>query len=161
NIVIDNDGHARLADFSLVTLIPDQSTFVSSCMDGGTLPWMGPELLDPESFDLTERRPTRESDCYALGMVIYEVLSGQVPFAAYRPFGILAKILRGERPARPQGEGGRLLTSDIWEAVEHCWKPQPRDRASVRDVLQCLEETPPPPWPSPDVEGEPESDSDD
>ncbi|KAF9643686.1 kinase-like protein [Thelephora ganbajun] len=113
NIMIDKDGHARLADFSLIALIPDQSTFISLCVEGGTLPWMSPELLDPESFGLTERRPTRESDCYALGTVIYEILSGQVPFATYSSFGILTKIVRGERPARPQGEGGKLVTDGI------------------------------------------------
>ena len=42
---------------------------------GGTVRWMSPELLDPERFGIpgSEGRPTRESDCYALGMVIYEV----------------------------------------------------------------------------------------
>jgi len=37
---------------------------------------MSPELLDPERFRMPEserNRPTRQSDCYALGMVIYEV----------------------------------------------------------------------------------------
>lgn len=37
---------------------------------------MSPELLDPERFGIPESegdRPTRQSDCYALGMVIYEV----------------------------------------------------------------------------------------
>ena len=37
---------------------------------------MSPELLDPERFgmpELEDNRPTRQSDCYALGMVIYEV----------------------------------------------------------------------------------------
>ena len=43
---------------------------------GGTCRWMSPELLDPERFGIPESeddRPTRQSDCYALGMVIYEV----------------------------------------------------------------------------------------
>ena len=34
---------------------------------------MGPELLDPERFGVEGDRPTKESDCYAFGMVIYEV----------------------------------------------------------------------------------------
>jgi len=37
---------------------------------------MSPELLDPERFEMPQsegNRPTRQSDCYALGMVIYEV----------------------------------------------------------------------------------------
>ena len=43
---------------------------------GGTRRWMSPELLDPERLGMPEsedNRPTRQSDCYALGMVIYEV----------------------------------------------------------------------------------------
>ena len=43
---------------------------------GGTRRWMSPELLDPERFGMPEsenNRPTKQSDCYALGMVIYEV----------------------------------------------------------------------------------------
>ena len=51
---------------------------------GGTRRWMSPELLYPERFGVPEsenNRPTRQSDCYALGMVIYEVgvrMSGSV-----------------------------------------------------------------------------------
>lgn len=34
---------------------------------------MSPELLSPEEFGMADNRPTRQSDRYALGMVIYEV----------------------------------------------------------------------------------------
>ena len=40
----------------------------------GTIRWMCPELLDTVRFR-ADGRPTRESDCYALGMTIYEVSS--------------------------------------------------------------------------------------
>jgi len=40
---------------------------------GGTFEWMSPELLDPEKFGMKDYRPTKQSDCYALGMVVYEV----------------------------------------------------------------------------------------
>jgi len=45
---------------------------------------MSPELLDPERFGIPESegdRPTRQSDCYALGMVIYEVGARASEFA--------------------------------------------------------------------------------
>lgn len=73
NILIDNAGTARVADFGLMTM-GDQSTvlFSESVSSGGTLCWMSPELLDPPRFG-SNGRPTRESDCYALGMVVYEV----------------------------------------------------------------------------------------
>ena len=34
---------------------------------------MGPELLDPERLGTCDGRPTKQSDCYVLGMVVYEV----------------------------------------------------------------------------------------
>ena len=54
---------------------------------GGTRRWMSPELLDPELFDIPQSegdRPTKQSDCYALGMVIYEVRVRTSPFAVAR-----------------------------------------------------------------------------
>ena len=100
---------------------------------------MSPELFDPDRFGLKESCPTKESDCYALGMVIYEVLSGQVPFALCKEVVVIFKILDGERPVRPQGEEGSLFTDSIWNVLQLCWKPQPHDRASAEAVLLGLE----------------------
>ena len=143
NVMIDKTGRAVLADFSLVALIPDQSTFLSTCLEGGTIQWMGPELLDPEKFGLKNRRPTMESDCYALGMVVYEVLSGQVPFSTYNSFTALRKVLDGERPKRPQGEAGKLFTDYIWDMMGLCWKAKPSERTTATAILLCLKGGPP------------------
>jgi serine/threonine protein kinase len=40
----------------------------------GTLRWTAPELLIPKEFDLDKSVPSKESDIYSLGMVIYEVV---------------------------------------------------------------------------------------
>jgi serine/threonine protein kinase len=100
---------------------------------------MSPELLDPEMFGLKMCLPTKESDCYALGMVIYEVLSGRMPFTSYTAPVVIWKVLNGERPKRPQGSDGELFTDSVWRVVEHCWKPQPHDRISADAVLLGLE----------------------
>ena len=141
NILINDNGRACLADFSLLTVAPDQSTVVSSYIQGGTIQWMSPELLDPERFGLVESRPTKESDCYALGMVVYEVLSGQRPFAPSPLPSVILKVLEDQRPERPQGKGGALLTDDLWEVLGLCWKRKPDERTNAKVVLQCLERT--------------------
>ena len=140
NIMINEEKSAVLADFSLITLVPDQSTVLSTCIDGGSVRWMSPELLDPESYGLQKVQPTRESDCYALGMVVYEILSGCSPYGTDNSFVILRKVLEGGRPERPEEEAGELLTDEIWEVVERCWKPEPSERAKAKDILSCLEE---------------------
>jgi serine/threonine protein kinase len=55
-----------MTDWSTIFL---SNTAVPSC---GTLLWMSPELLDPTYFG-SDGLPSRQSDCYALGMTIYEV----------------------------------------------------------------------------------------
>jgi len=147
NILINHRSQACLADFSLLTMVSDQSTVISSRIEGGSIPWMGPELLDPGKFGLSESRPTKESDCYALGMVVYEVLSGGKPFAPNTSVVIMRMVLEGSRPGRPQKEEGRLFTGMIWAVLERCWEPRPSDRTSVGVVLQALEGTLPPPDP--------------
>ena len=139
-------------------MAPDQSTFMASCVEGGTIQWMSPELLDPDSFGLKKSRPTKESDCYALGMVIYEVLSGQTPFAPLVTPLVIRKVLQGERPGRPKGEGGKRFADGIWEVLERCWKDQPKERISAKAVLLYLEGTPPPPSSDADLIAESDTD---
>jgi len=96
NILINKDRRACIADFGLSTItgVATQSRGASrislisndtlmSFTGGGTRRWVSPELLHPERFGMPEsegNRPTRQSDCYALGMVIYEVCIGLMKF---------------------------------------------------------------------------------
>jgi len=72
--------------------------------------------------------------------VVYEVLSGQTPFSKYHDYAVVVAVLKGGRPARPQGAEGRWFTDDIWSILECCWKPIRGDRAKIKDVLHCLEQ---------------------
>ena len=100
---------------------------------------MSPELFDPEKFDLKDSRQTKYSDCYALGMVMYEVLSGRVPFSRHHGPAIIGAIIKGERPRRPREREGTWFADGVWDVIERCWKASPGDRPGIKDVLQCLE----------------------
>jgi len=130
NILIDQTGNARLADFGLITIRSDSS----SCGQGGTVRWMSPELLSPQEFGFTKSHSTKSSDCYALGMVIYETISGNPPFYELTTHAVLSKVLDGVRPPR-----GMKFTESLWKTLELCWAPQPNDRPGIEDVLQRLE----------------------
>jgi len=99
---------------------------------------MSPELLDPERFGFEKCRRTKESDGYALGMVILEVLSSRVPFPRDGPLIVMRKVIDGDCPGRPQGAEGPWFTDDLWETLELCWSPFPKSRPPVEVVLDCL-----------------------
>jgi hypothetical protein len=103
---------------------------------------MSPELLEAHQLGTKDSRPTKESDCYALGMVIYEVLSGQAPFAPYKDFIVMRKVIEGERPERPEGVKGEWFVGDLWETLEMCWAAEPESRPSIQAVFECLEQVP-------------------
>ena len=99
---------------------------------------MSPELIDPQRFGFKNSRPTKPSDCYALGMVIYETVSGHLPFHEDKDLTVFVKVLNGERPPREV-----LFTDSLWKMLGRCWEPQPDARPSIEGVLRCLEMEPP------------------
>ena len=123
---------------------------------------MSPELFDPGRFGLTESRPTKESDCYALGMVTLEVLSGQAPFAYHADLIVMQKVLGDARPGRPKGAKGAWFTDDLWEMLRRCWAARPGNRPSIEAVLECFVQVSrvwkPPPQVSEDLETSAEMD---
>jgi len=142
NILIDQDGRARLADFGLLIIVSDSTYHTSSSTpkSAGTTRWMSPELLDPDRFGREDGRATKESDCYALGMVILEVLSGKPPFPNCNGMVVMRKVVEGERPGRPEGKEEVWFTDDLWVILEQCWLPRPERRPAIEAILQCLEQ---------------------
>ena len=96
--------------------------------------WMSPELLAPQRFGLKICHPSKSSDCYALGMVVYEIISGNVPFHEVQDMAVLLKVVDGERPCREAG-----FEDSLWEMMEQCWRSDPHDRPTIESVLRCLE----------------------
>ena len=95
---------------------------------------MSPELIDPQKFGLEKGRRTTSSDCYALGMVIYETISGNLPFHEHADLTVLMKVMGGGRPTREAG-----FPRYLWRVLEKCWTHHPVNRPAVGDVLQRLQ----------------------
>jgi serine/threonine-protein kinase len=115
NILIDESGGARIVDFGIARS-PQAESLTDPGVMIGTPQYMPPEQAEGEEVD-------ERSDLYALGVVLYEMLTGELPFKGESPLAVAMKH-KSEPPTDP-----RILNPQI-----------PEDLA--RSILRCLEKDP-------------------
>ena len=88
NILIDHHGRALLADFGIAHSANKTGSFAPSL---GTLRYMSPEQLEGHVSD-------HRSDLYSLGVVLYEVMTGRIPYSSNEP-NVLRKEIALAKPS--------------------------------------------------------------
>ena len=73
NVLVDENGTARLADFGLSLLSQGTAYNYGSQHGGGVIRFSAPELFEPEQFGLQSSRQTFQSDVYAFACICVEV----------------------------------------------------------------------------------------
>ncbi len=97
NLLVHEDGRLLLSDFGLAHLMEQGAVEGSTSLQFGTPAYMAPEHL--------QGHPERRSDVYAVGVIVYQMLTGRMPFEGSTPAIIMVKQLNEPPPplraARP------------------------------------------------------------
>jgi TolB-like protein/Flp pilus assembly protein TadD len=140
NVMVSNDGRVKVLDFGLArvggaevveqTLIETLAPITQQGAIVGTMPYMSPEQVEGRPIDA-------RSDLFSLGVIFYELLSGQRPFKGGSSPALMSAILRDSPP--PIGESRNDVPDALERLISRLIEKRPEDRVqTARDVFNEL-----------------------
>lgn len=105
NILIDETGNCLLSDFGLARMTEPAAALTTSGTIMGTPAYMSPEQGAGEPLD-------NRTDIYSLGIILYELATGRVPFRAETPIAVILKHIQDPLPS------ARALNPELPAALE-------------------------------------------
>ncbi|XP_051120549.1 uncharacterized protein LOC127244179 [Andrographis paniculata] len=126
NLIDPQRPVCKVGDFGLSKI--KRNTLVSGGVRG-TLPWMAPELLNGSATRVSEK-----VDVYSFGIVLWELLTGQEPYANMHCGAIIGGIVKNTlRPPIPE------WCDPKWrKLMEQCWSADPEARPSFTEIAKKL-----------------------
>jgi Flp pilus assembly protein TadD len=134
NIMVSTDGTVLLTDFGLARMVQAGESTLSQDMMVGTPQYISPEQAQGES-QLDGR-----TDIYSLGVVLYEMLTGRVPFNADTPFATVHDHIYTPLPL--PSDINPKISPDVERLLLKALAKDPSDRyTTADDLLRALETT--------------------
>jgi serine/threonine protein kinase/tetratricopeptide (TPR) repeat protein len=136
NILLTESG-VKLLDFGLAKVLASDTDETHANSDAtqagmllGTFPYMSPEQAEGRAVDA-------RSDIFSFGTVLYELLSGQRPFAGDTQLAVIAAVLRDEPP--PLKTARHDISDSVALVIARCLRKRVEDRyATVADLKSAL-----------------------
>lgn len=131
NLLVSRNGTVKIVDFGIAKVSSEPSRTKTGVIKG-KLAYMPPEQLAREPLD-------RRTDVFALGVVLYELITGVMPFDATSEVTIIQAIMNGE-PLERAGSRQPDVPSELDAIIAKCLEKNPDRRfASAMQLQQALE----------------------
>jgi len=125
NIMVDEEGNARILDFGIARSLKAKGITGIGVMIGT------PEYMSPEQAEVKE--VGQQSDIYSLGVILYEMVTGRVPFEGETPLGIAIKH-KNEVPKDPR-ELNIQIPEDLSQVILRCMEKDKEKRYQNAEEL--------------------------
>lgn len=122
NVLLSRDHRAKIADFGMSVANTGQELTAET----GTYRYMAPEVIRHESY-------SSNADVYSFGLVLWQLITREVPFATMTPIQAAFSVAEGRRPSIPDSCPPRLR-----DIIESCWDQDSHKRPSFTYVAMAL-----------------------
>jgi serine/threonine-protein kinase len=131
NVLVDAHGNCFLSDFGLAKVLQDSMHLTVSGVGMGTPAYMSPEQGQGGKVD-------KRSDVYSLGVMLYEMVTGDVPFKGDAPMAVMLKQITDPPP--PPSELRPGISPELEQMILKALAKEPAQRyQSVNEMLVALD----------------------
>jgi eukaryotic-like serine/threonine-protein kinase len=132
NILVTAEGQPMIMDFGLaLTKGAHRVTYANLSATAGTPDYMAPEQIEGHRGD-------QRTDIYALGTILFEMLTGKTPFTGDNNLAVMAQHMQGSAPRLDHVQPG--VTPELAAIVAKCLQRAPDDRfPDMRAFIQALD----------------------
>jgi serine/threonine protein kinase len=132
NILVDAGGHANLTDFGLAKVLGESLDLTHSGTAIGTPAYMAPEQVAGEPV-------SPRTDVYALGVMLYEMTTGVLPFVSDSPMALA--IMHLQEALRPARQINPMISPAVEAVIQRAMAKQPGERfATAGEMARALTE---------------------
>ncbi|KAL3162493.1 hypothetical protein ABBQ32_010154 [Trebouxia sp. C0010 RCD-2024] len=134
NLLVDKHWRVKIADFNLSRVMEAQA--VVSSISANNPRWLAPEVVTDQAYSTA-------ADVYSFGLILWELLTWQLPWADLGPFQIMVAIAEKQRrpaiPPESELPGGSFSGLPAYlDLMQACWAGEPQQRPGFESCIITL-----------------------
>ncbi|KAL4433230.1 hypothetical protein ABPG77_003278 [Micractinium sp. CCAP 211/92] len=140
NLLVDEAWRVKVSDFNLSKILLEHDAVKSASLGASNPIWLAPEVLRGE-------KATAASDVFSFALVLFELLTWQLPWADVPTYTVTHIVINGGRPEVPPWQqlpgpdtAKFVGLSSYVRLMRECWQQRPEDRPTFAEIVPRLRE---------------------